>query len=121
MERDPLDLDTFLALEAGCCFDDPALRAPPTVGAVETLTRLGCPRWALTSKGVVGEVFDLLKARRKRGLVSVAQARLLCDRGHSRPWAVLFVDVGSELRRLVGRKEELTAPNLKRRAPREGA
>ena len=44
MERDPFDLDTFLALEAGYRFDDPALRAPPTVGSVETLARLGCPR-----------------------------------------------------------------------------
>jgi hypothetical protein len=93
LERDPLDLDTFVALEAGCHFSDPALRAPPTVGSVETLTRLGCPRWSLTSK----EVFDLLRARRKRGLASVAQARMLRDRGHPRLWAVLFVDVAAEL------------------------
>ena len=92
LERDPLDLDTFVALEAGCHFSDPGLRAPPTVGSVETLTRLGCPRWSLTSK----EVFDLLRARRKRGLASVAQARMLRDRGHPRLWAVLFVDVAAE-------------------------
>jgi hypothetical protein len=87
MERDPLDLDTFVALEAGVYFDDPALRDPPSVANIETLTRLGCPRWALTSKDVVGEVFDLLKVRRKRGLASVAQARMLRSWGHPKPWA----------------------------------
>src|SRR5258708_4389583 len=108
MEREPLDLDTFLALEAGGRFDDLALPPPPTPGSVGTLARLGCPRWALTNKGVVREVFDLLKTPRKRGLASIRQTRLLHARGHARSWSVLFVDVGKELRRLREERINLT-------------
>ena len=102
----PYDVDRFLSL-GSYHFYDPTLDAAPTVESVETLVKLGVPRWFLTNKGTVSEVFAILDARRSRGLASVPQARLLRDRGHPRPWAVLFSEVGSELVRLRREKEEL--------------
>lgn len=96
---DPYDLDRFLT-RLPFRFYDFYLDSPPSVESVETLVRLGVPRWALVSRGVVGEVASLLAARRKRGLASVRQARLLRARGHPRPWSVRFEDVGAELYRL---------------------
>jgi hypothetical protein len=104
MALSPYDVDRFLAL-GPYHFYDPALDGPPTVESVETLVKLGVPRWPLTNKGTVAEVFSLLEARRLRGLASVPQARLLRDRGHPRPWTVLFADVGSELYRLRREKK----------------
>jgi hypothetical protein len=105
MALSPYDVDRFLAL-GPYYFYDPALDGPPTVESVERLVKLGVPRWPLTNKGTVNEVFSLLEARRSRGLASVPQARLLRARGHPRPWAVLFVDVGAELYRLRREKEK---------------
>jgi len=84
--RDPLDLDSFLSLGVGqYLFSDPYLRSPPSPKSVETLTRLGCPAWPLVNRGVVNEVFALLKTRRKKGLASPRQAQLLRDLGHTKP------------------------------------
>jgi hypothetical protein len=103
----PYDVDRFLAL-GPYDFYDPVLDGPPSVESVERLVRLGIPRWPLINKGTVAEVFSLLEARRSKGLASVPQARLLRDRGHPRPWAVLFVDVGAELYRLRKEKKRTT-------------
>src|SRR6516165_8975830 len=101
----PYDIDRFLAL-GPYHFYDPTLDAAPTVESVETLVKLGVSRWPLTNKGTVNEVFAILDARRSRGLAGVPQARLLRDRGHPRPRAVLFSEVGSELLRLRREKEK---------------
>jgi hypothetical protein len=105
----PYDVDRFLAL-GPYYFYDAALDGPPTVESVETLVKLGVPRWPLTNKGTVAEVFAILDARRSKGLASVPQARLLRDKGHPRPWAVLFTEVGSELYRLRREKERKNGP-----------
>jgi hypothetical protein len=98
--RDPYDLDTFLELAAGTRFYDADLDKPPSVKAVETLAKLGVPRWALTSRGIVSEIEHLLAVRRGKGLASINQARLLRDKGHPRPWSVKFTEVSAELYRL---------------------
>jgi hypothetical protein len=64
--RDPYDLDTFLALAAGNRFYDLDLGRPPSVASVRTLARLGVDRWALTSKGIVDEVENLLASGARR-------------------------------------------------------
>ena len=74
----PYDVDRFLSL-GSYHFYDPTLDAAPTVESVETLVKLGVPRWPLTNKGTVNEVFAILDARRSRGLASAPQARLLRD------------------------------------------
>ena len=48
MALSPYDVDRFLAL-GPYYFYDPALDGPPTVESVETLVRLGVPRWPLSS------------------------------------------------------------------------
>jgi hypothetical protein len=96
---DPYDLDRFLTRET-FLFYDSYLDSPPTVESVRTLVKAGVPAWPLVNKGIVNETFALLKARRERGLSTVRQARLLRERGHPRPWSVLFVHVEGELRRL---------------------
>jgi hypothetical protein len=60
-------------------FYDCYLDGAPTINSVEALVRLGVSRWARVSRGVVGEVFELIKARRSRGLASIRQARYLCE------------------------------------------
>jgi len=69
----PYDIDRFLAL-APYYFYDPALDAAPTVESVETLVRLGVPRWPLTNQGTVNETFALLDARLLKGLASAPQS-----------------------------------------------
>jgi hypothetical protein len=101
----PYDVDRFLAL-GPYAFYDPVMDGPPSVESVERLVRLGIPRHPLINRGTVAEVFAILDARRSKGLASVPQARLLRDRRHPRPWAVLFTEVGSELYRLRKEKEK---------------
>jgi hypothetical protein len=96
---DPYDLDRFV-IRTPLRFYDAYLDSAPTSAQVETLVKAGGPRWPLINKGIVGEVFTLLAARRDRGLATVRQARLLRALGHRRPWSVAFVDVDEELRRL---------------------
>jgi hypothetical protein len=103
---DLLDLDRFLTRQP-LRFDDSYLDSPPSSAQVEALVRAGVPRWPLVNKGIVREVFDLLRARRERGLATPRQARLLRDLGYSRPWSVTFVDVDAELSRLTGRREKI--------------
>jgi hypothetical protein len=98
--RDPYDVDTFIGLVAGNRFYDSDLDKPPSVESVRTLAKLGVPRWALTSKGIVDEVEALLRARREKGLASIRQARMLHKAGHPRPWSVKFTEVSAELFRL---------------------
>jgi hypothetical protein len=100
---DVYDLDSFL-VRVPMRFWDDYLDSPPTIESVETLVRIGIPRWPLINRGTVNEVFALLAARRERGLATPRQARLLRDRGHPRPWSVLFVDVSEQLRRLEERR-----------------
>jgi hypothetical protein len=45
----PYDIDKFLAL-GPYSFYDANLDGPPTVDSVETLVKLGVPRWPLTNK-----------------------------------------------------------------------
>jgi hypothetical protein len=71
--RDAYDLDRFL-VRLPLRYYDSDLDSPPTVQQVNTLVKLGVPRWPLINRGIVGEVFALLKARRENGLSSVAQA-----------------------------------------------
>ena len=97
---DPYDLDRFL-VRLPSCYYDAYLDSLPSAASISALTRLGVPRWPLVNKGIVNEVFDLLRVRRERGLASVRQARLLRDLGHPRPGAVFFVDVSTELRCLL--------------------
>ena len=73
---DPYDLDRLLTRLPNR-FYDCYLDGPSTVNSVEALARLGVSRWALVSRGVVVEVFELIKARRSRGLASIRQARYL--------------------------------------------
>ena len=73
----PYDIDRFLAL-APYYFYDPALDAAPTVESVETLVRLGVPRWPLTNQGTVNETFALLDARLLKGLASAPPKRGCC-------------------------------------------
>jgi hypothetical protein len=95
----PYDVDRFLAL-GPYYFYDSALDGPPRVSEVERLVRVGIPRYPLINQGTVAEVSNLLDARRSKGLASVPQARMLRDRGHPRPWAVLFTEVDAEPYRL---------------------
>ena len=69
---DPYDLDRFLTRLPNR-FYDCYLDGPSTVNSVEALARLGVSRWALVSRGVVVEVFELIKARRNRGLACIRQ------------------------------------------------
>jgi hypothetical protein len=101
----PYDVDRLLSL-GPYYFYDPVLDGPPRVSEVERLVRLGIPQWPLTNQGTVNETFALLETRRRRGLASIPQARLLRDRGRPRPWAVKFTEVGFELYHL--RSKELT-------------
>jgi hypothetical protein len=70
---DAYDLDRFL-VRLPLRYYDSDLDSPPTVQQVNTLVKLGVPWWPLINRGIVGEVFALLKARREKGLSSVAQA-----------------------------------------------
>jgi hypothetical protein len=96
---DPYDLDRFLTRQPHRFYDG-YLDSPPSSAQVAALVEAGVPRWPLINRGIVGEVFDLLRARRERGLVTPRQARLLRDLGHPMPWSVTFMDVDEELRRL---------------------
>jgi hypothetical protein len=96
---DAYDLDRFL-IRLPSRYYDPYLDSAPSAASVSALVRMGCPRWPLVNRGIVNEVFDLLRVRRERGLASPRQARYLRARGHPRPWAVLGVDVSDELSRL---------------------
>jgi hypothetical protein len=96
---DPYDLDRFVT-RTPTRFYDSYLDSPPSSASVAALVEAGVPRWSLINRGIVNEVFDLLRARRERGLASVRQARYLHALGHACPWSVLFTDVSGELRRL---------------------
>jgi hypothetical protein len=81
---DAYDFDRFL-VRLPLRYYDSDLDSPPTVQQVNTLVKLGVPRWPLINQGTVNETWALLEARRSKGLASVPQARLCATEGTPAP------------------------------------
>jgi hypothetical protein len=104
----PLDLDLFLA-GGPYYFSDPRLAAPPRASDRRRLERLGIPPGFLTNRGTALAADVVLEERRKRGLASLAQIRLLQAAARGGPgriaapnvWAMRFTEVPGELNRLL--------------------
>ena len=94
---DPLNVDEYLVLPHE--FRDPYARQVPTLRQIETLVRLGIPAAKLINRGIVSDVFDILKSRWARKLATIPQARYLTALGYRDPWKATFDEASQYLSR----------------------